>query len=360
VERERLWALEQDAEKIKFLALQSTQRELLSYDVFPEPDPNVGFSASVFHLFGQRFRSGIEGLTARVNGGDCPTEVEVNRALEESLVRTGRSRFTRLDLSRGPRLSGYGNYMSRIERVIVDEICKERAKSISVYVDPTDVSGYQYWEDYEYQGKEEAIKDCWYHQLAYWVIEDLFDTIKAMNSSYENVLTAPVKRLHDVTFTMGLRRPGAGGRVFTGLRSRFQKKDSGIDRPAYVRTAKDGLTESCTGRYCDDNFDVIHFSTSFLVSQEAVLPLMDELCSGKEHTFSGFSGQEVKRRFTHNQITILESSINPIDPNGTDHRFYRYGLDRVVELRLVCEYIFDKKGYDEIKPGTVKNELVAE
>jgi len=36
------------------------------------------------------------------------------------------------------------------------------------------------------------------------------------------------------------------------------------------------------------------------------------------------------------------------------HDLYRYGEDAVVELELVCEYIFNKKGYDEIKPELVK------
>lgn len=222
------------------------------------------------------------------------------------------------------------------------------------------MSGYEYWKDYGYPGKEEAIKDCWYHQLAYWVIEDLFHTIKAMNSGYDNVLTAPVKRLMGVTFTMGLRRPGTWGRVFTGFRRRSQNKESEVDRPAYVRSVRDGLTESCSGRFCNEDYDVIHFSASFLVSQEAVLRFMNELCSGKEHTFSGFFGREAERRFKHNQITILESSISPIDSNEADHRLYRYGRDRVVELRLVCEYLFYKEAYDVIKPDVVKDELKAE
>lgn len=126
-EHERLRALEADADEIGLLALQSTQRELLSYDVFAEPDPNMSFSTSVYYVFGQQFRSGIDQLIAHVNGRDCPTEVEVDRSLEESLSLSGRRGFTHTGLSRGSTQSRYGRYMSRIERVIVDEICKERA-----------------------------------------------------------------------------------------------------------------------------------------------------------------------------------------------------------------------------------------
>jgi hypothetical protein len=39
------------------------------------------------------------------------------------------------------------------------------------------------------------------------------------------------------------------------------------------------------------------------------------------------------------------------------HRYYRYGDDNVVELDLVCEYIFNTKGYEPIKPESVKTTL---
>ena len=86
---------------------------------------------------------------------------------------------------------------------------------------------------------------------------------------------------------------------------------------------------------------------------------MKELCSGKEHRFLGFSGDEEERLFRHNQITILESSIRPINPKHVNHRLYRYGKGSVVELSLVCEYIFYKEGYDETKPEVVREELMA-
>ena len=40
------------------------------------------------------------------------------------------------------------------------------------------------------------------------------------------------------------------------------------------------------------------------------------------------------------------------------HRLYRYGDDAVVRLDLICEYIFNKNGYEKIKPESVKKESV--
>jgi hypothetical protein len=218
-----------DANEIAKLAEQSTERELVSYDVFPKPKDR---STLVFKQFGQRFREGVDKLITRVKGRDCPTEAELNRGLEESTGAAQRSRAGRGPLmepslgpsmgpsirpptrsSRNPLIDPYGGMygmMGEVRRTILDEICRQRAQSCSVYVNPADIAGYEFWADYKLAvDPNKAIEDCWYYQLAYWVTEDIFDTIGATNSGYDNVMTAPVKRLLNVSFTMGLKRPGA-------------------------------------------------------------------------------------------------------------------------------------------------------
>ncbi len=384
-EAERQRAHANDANEIELLAVQTTQRELLSYDLFPQPDPN-GFSGIVFQQFGQQFRTGIEKLIAGVNGRDCPTDVELQRGLQNA---SGRSATRRGAYGGG----GYGDYgdmgmysgggmglggggrlgmgvMGQLDRVIIDQMCEARAREISVYVSPIVLAGYEYWNTYKYDvKKEEAVANCWYHQLGYWVIEDIFDTIAAMNAGHDNVLTAPVKRFSAITFTMGMKRPGAGGGgggVNTGFNRRKntqQSKKDDSDKPAYVLKATDGLTESCTGRFSDTagDIDVIHFSVAVIVSAKDVLPFMQQLCSAKQHKFRGYpDGNGPEQTFKHNQITILESSITSISLTGPDHRYYSYGDEDVVELSLVCEYIFNKKGYEPIVPETVKTTLAGQ
>jgi len=372
IEAERQKAHANDANEIAELARQSTQRELLSYDIFPEPDPK-GFSGLIFLKFGQQFRSGIEELTARINGRDCPTEDELNRGLEDSsarsLMRRGQSSTSAYSAYSRSTLRGTlgrTTTLSEIDRMIVDQMCQDRARSISVYVNPIDFGGYEYWRDYKYDDKEKAVGDCWYHQLSYWVIEDIFDTIAAMNSEYDSVLTAPVKRFLNLSFTMGLKRPGSSGSagVIRGFRTKMagQKKDES-DKPSYVLTVNDGLTESCTGRYSekDGDIDVTHFNFAVVVSAKDVLPFMQALCSAKQHKFNGYpDGLNPPQTYKHNQITILESKIGSVNPNEPAHRYYRYGKDSVVELELICEYIFNKKGYEDIKPESVKKTLAGE
>ncbi|MHC4559699.1 MAG: hypothetical protein ACYTFW_18885 [Planctomycetota bacterium] len=381
IEAERQKAHANDANEIANLAVQSTQRELLNYDIFPDPNSS---STLIFQEFGKIFRESIDALIVRANGRDCPTEEELDRGVADS----SESSRTRRSSMRSPRTSsmgspmpssmrssrrpstgpygGYGGYgrLNEIERMIVDQMCRERAESISVYVNPLDLSGYEYWANYKYDVKiEDAVEDCWYHQLAYWVIEDVFDTISTMNAGHDNILTAPVKRFLRITFTMGLKRPRSGASVMfrapRGMRTK-QTKDEDADRPSYVLSAADGLTESCTGRFSGDDIDVIHFNIAVVVGTKDVLPFMQELCSAKQHKFNGYLEPEQTQAFKHNQITVLESKIKAADPDERTHRNYRYGEDSVVELDLICEYIFNKKGYEEIIPEKVKKTLAGE
>jgi hypothetical protein len=244
---------------------------------------------------------------------------------------------------------------NNVEATIIDEICRQKAESASVYANPAGLSGYDFWGEYKYDvGRKETIEDCWYHQLAYWAIEDVIDTIGAMNSGSNSVLTSPAKRLLRVGFTASEGTYGDHRRL--GSVGGTTQKTKG-DRPSYVLSIGQGLTEPCTGRYCNDDIDVIHFNVVVVVSAKAVLPFMKELCSGKQHKFKGFSGDEQERPFKHNQITILESNIRSIDREDQTHSFYRYGDESVVELDLICEYVFNKKGYDGIKPESVKTAL---
>ena len=320
---------EADANQMALLAMQSSQRQLLSYKIFPEPKDT---STLIFGEFGRRFRTGIEQLLGRLNARDCPTVAELERSLlsSGSPVRgVGRRRSTR--------------NLSEVEATITDALCRAKAESASVYANLTGLSGYDFWAEYEYAGMEQAVKECWYWQLGYWIIEDVIDTIAACNSGSDSVFASPVKRLMSVSFTAS----GAGSR----------KKTVG-DRPSYVLSIGDELAGSFTERFCDDDIDVVHFNVVVVVTAKAVLPFMQQLCSAKGHTFQGFLGElERPQTFEHNQITILESNIASVDRESEEHTLYRYGEDAVVELSLVCEYIFNKDGYDKLKPESVKKEL---
>lgn len=351
----------EDANEIELLASGSTQRELLSYEIFPKPKDD---SMSLYQEFGQQFRGAVDKLMARINAGGCPTQAELEKSLQGSLSSRSLSRW---DDDMGVS-SSYGR-LGGARAEIIDALCRARAESASIYANPANLSGYVFWEKYDYAGMDAAVKDCWYYQLAYWIIEDVNDTIDAMNSGSNSVFTSPVKRLLGVWFAPS--SVIATGH-YTGREAMTR------DKPSYVLSIRDGLTDPWTERTCNDDIDVMHFNIGVVVSAKAILPFMQQLCSAKEHKFKGWDGKGQEQIFKHNQITILESKIGPIARGGAEyegtggryeyeqgsgaygyedkeiHGHYRYGEDAVVELELICEYVFNKKGYDEIKPELVK------
>jgi hypothetical protein len=352
-----------DANQIEDLAKRTTQRELLSYEIFPKPNDT---SALIFTRFGQKFRAGTEQLLAQVRAGDCPTDAEIDRALEQSSsssrpgarpIRPRSSASRSWSMPYGGYGYGYGK-MAEINRTIFDEICLEKAKSASVYAHPLVLSGYDYWGTYQYAGADEALKHCWYWQLGYWIIEDVIDTIAAMNSGSTSVFTSPVKRLLRVEFGLsGVRR----GPYVGFIRKRTQGGKEQASQPSYVRSLEEALIVPCTARFCDDDIDVVHFRMAVVISADKVLPFMEQLCSAKQHKFRGYFGEGPEQTLKHNQIAVLESSMKSFDQDtNQDHALYRYGEDAVVELDLICEYVLNKAGYKPIKPEAIEKELKAE
>jgi hypothetical protein len=360
-EQERQQDYASDANEISLLVKRSTQRELLSYKMFPEPQDKSQFT---FLEFGKRYCAALEALVAGIGARDCPTDAELDRALEGSASRSisdRDSRYRSADsylLTRSPGRSPGSPYGGRsdVKDTIVDEVCRQRAESAVVYANPADLCGYEFWREYKYEsGIQEAVEDCWYYQLAYWITEDVINTIGAMNSKAgsHSVLTSPAKRLIGVYFN--LAGVAGGGQALLPGRGAIRGATTGKEeRPVYVLSPEEAAVDPYTGRYCNDDIDVIHFNIVVIVSAKAVLPFVQELCSAKEHKFAGFSGDEQERIYKHNQITVLESNINSINRDGQNHSFYRYGDEAVVELDLICEYIFNKAAYEEIKPASVK------
>jgi hypothetical protein len=377
-EKDQLEIREKDANEIELLAIQTTQRQLLSNNIFDVNDPN-SLPGLTFLQFGQKFTGGIDKMIADSKAGDCPTEAELNREIDKSGVKnrgmgmTGGMYDSRNIIttrpggpSRGPSRGGRNlqrgsRMMGELEMVVANQLCKKRAEEISFYVTPIQLSGYIFWKEYNINvQKVEAVKDCWYYQLAYWVIEDVFDTIVSMNSGHENTLNAPVKRLVRLGFSIdsGYSFMRSGGRRGGGAAG--NKTNENDDRPVYVLSSdkKTMLSETCTGRYCNDDIDVIHFNVVCIVSTKDIMSFMKELCSLKEHQYIDESGQT--HTYKHNQISIIESKFYSVDKEGMDNLYYVYGDDGVVELDLVCEYIFKKEGYEHLKPESVKTALLGE
>ncbi|MHC4622714.1 MAG: hypothetical protein ACYS4W_02315 [Planctomycetota bacterium] len=338
VEQDYQRAHERDANEIELLARQSSRRELLSYMIFPEPKDS---STQIYRDFGKQFRGAIEDLLARINARDCPTDAELNANLQRASVSSPRRRrvsYLRLDA---------------VSASIRDDLCRSRAEDASVYAGPGSLGGYEFWGEFKYtdiDSWEEAIRECWYSQLGYWIIRDVIDTIASINAGSASVFTSPVKRLMYVDFAEAKRWS------YRGTSSASARKAD--ERPSYALSTLGGIVAPCTGRSCNDDIDVVHFSLSVLLTPQSILPFMQELCSAKEHKFSGWQGEKNEpQKFRHNQVTVLEYELVSVDRDDGSHELYRYGDDAVMQLDLVCEYVFDKAGYEDIKPEAVKKHV---
>lgn len=329
---------EADANHISLLAKQSSQRELLSYKIFPEPSDT---SSLIFEQFGNQYRSGLEQLIEKLNARDCPSEAELQRSLQSSGITTYTGSFG-FPAGGFGEMGGFTGRSTTVGETIKEELCRAKAEAASVYANVSNISGYDFWRDYEYVGISESVEDCWYWQLAYWVVEDVVDTVEAYNAGSQSVFNSPVKRIMSVNFSRG---------------QQTFRTNVNIDRPTYVTSEGQAMAFSFTGRACNEQIDVIHFTVTVVVDSKAVLPFMQKLCSSKEHTFRGWSGLQRPQGYRHNQITVLESSISSIERAEPVHNLYRYGDDAAVKLSLACEYVFSRSGYDAIKPESVRSRV---
>jgi inorganic pyrophosphatase len=322
-------AHQKDANDIHNLAIQTTQRELLSYKIFPEPNET---SIEIFNEFKKAYNTAFAKFIKDMNALDAPTDIEIRK-------ETGAS--TELTDSQSDRTSPDRN-ANKEGGKIVELICKRRSKEIPVYANPQVFSGYAFWNNREYRGTQDAVKDCWYCQLAYWIHKDIVDSINAINSGSTSIASSSVKRL------LGIR--------FTNADAATVEAGSDTELPNYVTNNGDYLCQPWTGRKSNNQIDVVHFSVAVIARANDVLKFMDALCSEKQHYFTGYKGNEPPQQLKHNQITILQSNIEPVDRESQNHLRYRYGQDAIVQLNLICEYIFNKEGYDIIKPNSIKQE----
>jgi hypothetical protein len=328
----------QDANDIHNLAVQTTQRELLSYKIFPEPNET---STQIFNEFKKTYITAFAKLIKDMNALDAPTDIEVRNQ-----AGTGDSTADGRGSGRVVSSSSAGDDKGNDK--IIELVCKRRSEEIPVYANPQVFSGYGFWDNWEYFGTENAVRDCWYCQLAYWIHKDIVDSIKKINEGSTSVSKSSVKRLLGIRF----RAADAAVADSTGTTASANLTNA-TELPIYITSTGGQLCTPWTNRTSDTKNDIIHFSIAVIVKADDVLKFMDILCSEKEHYFSGYEGQEQQQKFKHNQITILQSNIESVDRQSANHARYRYGQDAVVHLNLICEYLLNREGYNAIKPKTV-------
>lgn len=351
--------LKQEVETVESMALQTTQRELIKYGIFPM---SADTSSQVYLDFGRRYRAAVEQLiTARLKALDAPSESEI-RARSGQSVGAGYGGAGAMGgeyIGGGPGTT-IGGRTSASLSPMVDALCMAQAEKITMYANPRVFSWYDFWDSYQFVGSDPALRDCWMAQVAYWIYEDVVTSIEVLNAGSERVADSAVKRLMGVSFqrpVTDLLTPyspgtpvgmgGLGGIGRTGI----------SDLPVFVLPGRNSplVSRPWTGRTGSEELDVVHFAVSVIVDNRFVQAFLKELCSSKPHTFrEGFQETGKVQQAQHNQITILQSTFSSVDKQSQSHLYYRYGTDAVMRIDLVCEYLFYRKAYDEIKPEPVK------
>lgn len=343
--------LEEEAAAIEALVLDSCRRDLVTYDnvIFPKP---LDSSAQVFHEFGRKYRSAVEQLLGSIKALDAPSEAEIR-------ARTGGAAAA---AGGGPRMIvGQPRAANLSEDPMVDALCLSRAQEIAVYAHPTAFAWYEFWEKYTFAGEKQALEDCWDAQVAFWIYQDIVDTIQKMNGAESTVAASAVKRIMGVSFS-GPVITGADRSMFLGEMGPGRNTAGSMrDIPNYVTAAlpSNFVTVSPTGRVGNEELDIVHFAVSVLVDNRFVLAFQKELCSEKTHSYRvDFlqAGQKVENA-RHNQISILQSDLKVVDSQSAEHDLYRYGKGAVMQLDLVCEYQFYRKSYEAIQPVPVRERL---
>lgn len=338
--------LEDEVKRVDALIEQSSQRELIAYNIFPEPTDT---SSQVYVEYGKSYQKVIEGLLTAMNALDAPTDAEIR-----SQTGAGRQPGIGGNVGYAP---GGGVQRSASQDPMVSALCIARAEKISVYANPSSFLWYDFWQKFKFEGKDPALQDCWNSQIALWIYDDIVKTIQGINAGSVKVSTSPVKRLLGVSFSGPVQVMGGQTAYYEMGRG---QTTAGRDNLNYVSSTlpSNFMTEPWTGRIGGPDYDVIHFAVSIIVDNRFVLGFMRELCSEKEHSFREefkADGNLVPSR--HNQITILRNAVHVVGKDDPAHDLYHYGSGAVMRLDLVCEYLLSRKGYDAIKPQPVKKTL---
>ena len=279
---EQQWQMEKDyqdrhhddAGNIRLYARQSTLRELIRYGIFPEPKDK---SQQLFNEFGLDYQDAIVAFLESMNALDAPSKIDIERELGTKLTSTK---------SRSQNKAGRKKQTAAEKKR--DVVCCKRAELISVYANPGLFKWYDfwdYWPEMEFPGSKKAVEHCWHSQVAYWIYEDVVDTINALNAGSQSVSTSSVKRLLGVSFQRELIDEAKAKKKGNVQATTFFTK---TDKPEYVLDEEKSIMDikPWTGRKSDkSNIDVVHFSIAVVVGAKQVLPFMQELCSEKEHTY---------------------------------------------------------------------------
>ncbi|MBN1764353.1 MAG: hypothetical protein JW860_03770 [Sedimentisphaerales bacterium] len=360
-----------DAEKVVSITRQTSSRPLLHDKVFPQ----LKEKSSAFIYFtelSENYCNQINSLIRNLHGGDRPTKMEEDNVIQDyekrsGKVSTGFGAFPGM-MPMGPGVGLAGQEETPQERLI-DDLRNSKAESISIYANPESFCCYDFWKSNPEDSLNVMLEFSWFSQIALWIQEDVVLSINQLNDTSVSVLYNPIKRLVEISFGGESIYGATGGTTTSATQLQIvERRRSGSQDmlPVYV-TESD--TDSSSGqvmaavdsseRYpgsmtatfnkhvSNDLIDVVHFEVAVIIDTTRIIDFINALQSIKEP-------EGPNKR---NQITVLDMQVEPVNILDEKEGGYRYGMGSLGALRLICEYVFFKDGYEQYKPASVKKML---
>jgi len=374
---------QEDVKGVKKRALDTTRRELIYDKVFPRPRDTVN-QITYYEEFAVRYCAQVKKLLRMIKAADRPSQMEEQREREKyyqtptggDSAKTTAKKMTaspipgvmEMNIAQ-PARRGTTATDSPADK-LVEDLRRRRAEELSVYIDLDAFCAYKYWKNKPSASLDEMLKNSWFSQLASWIQEDVVLSIQQVNDSSRSVLQNPIKRLIEISFMGDITvnpvgsagdRVGSGAMLRGGALGVALRNNSENTLPGYVMAGSGSargasnpamgfgdssasIKSSWTGRSCDGLADVVHFEVAVIVDSTHIVAFTNAMQSKKG------IGTPNER----NQITVLNLEIEPVDVLAEEKAGYYYGPSSLVVLRIDCEYVFIKSGYEKFMPIPVK------
>ena len=342
---------DEDVGAIREMALKTAQRPLIYDEVFPQA--NATYYLAKYKNFGTRYTNLVDHLLVQLNAGTPPSEVEIDRATDEFNEKSQNA-------------TGGRGEKDQLEKLIRD-IYKQRSDEITLYARPHVFFGYDFWKHHQ-PGKsliDDMEADSWYTQIAQWIQEDVVQAVAQINAGSQKVSNSTVKRLLEVSFGgRGAKSKydssGLQGRNKDNAATRRRAASSQLMLPEYVTKVGDTyngeMATAWTMRASDDKMDVVQFEVGVIIDTRRINDFINTLQEEK-YTLTILADGTTERADKRNQITVLQVLQDPVFFEDEIEAGYHYGSASVCVLRLICEYIFFREGYQDDIPTSVKDLL---
>ena len=362
----------EDAQRVTQVAMTRNQQshDVLMPDLFPKPPEGYGAMDVLPRRMHEKLMAGYEQLLASVNAGSPPPakEVEVSlqaarrRFLEQMMAKDESDELTEEETKQlKQQMTG--------ERL---EIYKDRAAEIGIYFGLEAISPPEFD-----RARPPSITDLFSWQWRYWVVEELADVIRSVNSTTE--LQNPIKRIDSIRLTglmqllheagasggqggrgagrrggggspappsrfgggapSGPRGPAAGGRGRPGSGPAGGSPGGpALEMASAPSAGATNFDVSVSGRISNQLYDVVLVELDMVVATASIPQVLD-----------AFARQ--------NFMTVLDLGLQPEDAFKAVKDGFYYGSENVSRLKLVVETVWLRSWTRQFMPDEVRASL---